>query len=310
MALAVKPAGVSHAYACLRALEGLIDERMNEDGGIDAATVAEVRALIGSGVGVDDGWAQVGVHPAGARRRELYVRIAGFARELLGAGGAEELFFMHKPPGLRLRFKGAPAGVVDAEVARWRRDGLVDGVEPGVYEPEERLFGGPRSMTFAHTLFTIDSLVWLDFHALSEQQPAWLLSLAMLRPVFEGLGVVGWEDIGVWDGVRRHAGRRLPEHAVAPEYVNVARSLRAVWADPGAVVDPGVAEILEPYAGALRAAASGWRAGYFGRRGAELGPRAALAVHVVFHWNRGALSGGLQALLAESLAERIGDDGR
>ncbi len=48
----------------------------------------------------------------------------------------------------------------------------------------------------------------------------------------------------------------------------------------------------------------------FCQRGASLGPRAAATFYVIFHWNRAGLYPTEQALLAESLSERILDDVR
>lgn len=236
----------------------------------------------------------------------------------------DDFFFMNKPPGMRLRFRPAAAGcavnLADAlhtEVARWRADGLIDYVEPGVYEPESRLFGGPESMSFVHALFTVDSLIWLDYHACRAVEgeaitPAWLVSLAVLRTVFAGLDITEWEDIGVWDCIRRAAGRRLRGDEVSlPTYSKVAGDIRDVWSRRSQLVDelhPAVQATVARHDSALLTGAARWRSGYFCQRGAALGPRSAAAFYVIFHWNRAALSRTEQALLAESLSERVVDD--
>jgi thiopeptide-type bacteriocin biosynthesis protein len=270
-------------------------------------------------------WLQIGIRPSEdlALRRELCQRIAGVARRLLSESAVDNFFFMHKSPGMRLRFErgqGSPYGLEEAlyeEVAHWNAEGLVEGVEPGLYEPESQLFGGQTSMKYVHALFTVDSLIWLDYHSCRTVDdetisPAWLVSLAALRPVFAGLDITGWEDIGVWDRIREMAGRRLGEVQVSlPMYAKVADELRDTWSHKNRILDglhPAVAAIVAHHDSALLTGAARWRSGYFCNRRASLGPRAAAAFYVIFHWNRAALSHTEQALLTESLAERIFDD--
>jgi thiopeptide-type bacteriocin biosynthesis protein len=270
-------------------------------------------------------WLQIGIRPSEdlALRRELCQRIASVARRLLRESAVDNFFFMHKSPGMRLRFEREQSslhGLEEAlyeEVAQWNAEGLVESVEPGVYEPESQLFGGQMSMKYAHALFTVDSLIWLDYHscrAIDDEaiSPAWLVSLAVLRTVFAGLDITGWEDIGVWDCIREMAGRRLGEAQVSlPMYANVAGELRDVWSHKDRIVDelhPAVKAIVVRHDSALLTGAARWRSGYFCHRSASRGPRAAAAFYVIFHWNRAALSHTEQALLAESLSKQIFDD--
>jgi lantibiotic biosynthesis dehydratase-like protein len=127
-------------------------------------------------------WVRVGVTPAAGADARLYGRLEEVACELLGTGAAADFFFVHKAPGLRIRFAlhgdAATAArlreLVYARAEEWLRDGLVAHTEAGVYEPEEHLFGGPVSMRSVHRLFTVDSLAWLGFHASDEKSlPAW-----------------------------------------------------------------------------------------------------------------------------------------
>ncbi|WP_374984088.1 thiopeptide-type bacteriocin biosynthesis protein [Streptomyces fradiae] len=162
------------------------------------------------------GWAQVGIAPDGAHAwPALYRRLAGTARELTASGSADDFFFVHKPPGLRVRFH-APgpdgADALRAELVRLlgtAREGWAEPV-PSVYEPESYLYGGARSMAYAHRLHTADALAWPDHHT-GERPPAnWRVSLTLLRAVLDGLGVVGWEHRGVWEAVREEAGAAAP----------------------------------------------------------------------------------------------------
>jgi thiopeptide-type bacteriocin biosynthesis protein len=268
-------------------------------------------------------WIQIGVRPSndGLARRELFGIIAATANTLLNDEAIANFFFMHKPPGIRLRFEQGRRGAPDladwlyGEVARWRSEGLVDLVEPGVYEPESALFGGPQSMRFVHALSTVDSTIWLDFHSRTRPESeagdeAWLVSLAVLRSVFDGLDIVGWEDLGVWERIRTSAGRRLaPGMTDLPGFADLARHVRAVWSrsdDPLDHLGPGIGRTVAASRGAIHLAAAQWRSGYFNTRAARIGPRAAAAYFVIFHWNRGAIPAERQALLTEVLARGEG----
>jgi hypothetical protein len=136
----------------------------------------------------------------------------------------------------------------------------------------------------------------------------------MLGKVFAALDITGWEDIGVWHQIRGTAGRRLGAVKDSlPMYAEVAPDIRDVWSRIDQIVDefhPSVKEILARHDSAILTGAAQWRSGYFRRRTASLGPRAAAAFYVVFHWNRAALSRTEQALLAEALSERTIDDAR
>lgn len=264
-------------------------------------------------------WVQrgVGLPDDPERRRVLYGRVAALVRDRLADGTARNAFFLHKPPGLRLRLQRAAAGgdlddVVDRALTSWQDAGLVGTVEHGVYEPESTLFGGPRSMEFVHALFTVDSLVWLDRHAGprgADASPAWLVSLAALRSVLTGLEITGWEDLGVWAEVRDRAGRRLADDDRAT-YAGSADAVRDVWTRRDLIpllLDATAATAVAEHEAALLDGARRWLAGYFTRPGVAVGPRAAVAMYVVFHWNRGGLTPTEQALVAEALAQRPAD---
>ncbi|GAA0647950.1 hypothetical protein GCM10010174_84190 [Kutzneria viridogrisea] len=254
-------------------------------------------------------WTQLGL---GGVRAALYPELARCARSLLARGEVTDFFFMHKPPGLRVRFaaaQGRAAAVreqVRREADRWRREGLVAEVSPGLYEPEAHLFGGPASMRHVHRLFTVDSLAWLDHLAVAEgRAPNWVVSLLMLRSVFSGLEVAGWEDRDVWARVRDCAHRTLPGELTTGPTATACRELRARWRAPEelrAALPERAQEVLRAHDAAVRPVLADWRTEYFASERARVGPREAASYHVVFHWNRGRLTGGRQALIAEALA--------
>jgi thiopeptide-type bacteriocin biosynthesis protein len=253
-------------------------------------------------------WVQVGVSPAPGALDELRGRLAGLARDLLGDGRASNFFFMHKHPGMRLRFETAGAdrqrlaSRLHLLLERWRSDGVVALVLPAVYEPEAHLFGGPVSMRSVHRLFTLDSLAWLGDRGTG----SWATSMCLLRPLFAGLGVEGWEDRDVWDRVRWQTYRRLPSAVTGLDaFGGAAGGLRAAWRAPSQLrrqFGPEAGGLLAEYEGAVRPEVERWRADYFETPDAYVGPREALAYYIVFHWNRARLDGRRQALIAEALA--------
>ncbi|MFB7629630.1 thiopeptide-type bacteriocin biosynthesis protein [Streptomyces sp. NPDC056149] len=271
-------------------------------------------------------WVQFNLAPEPERQPPVYDWLNAVARELLAAGRARNFFFMHKEPGLRVRFEASDGevGALRAELERrfaerggWRLSPL--GV---VYEPEQYLFGGHASMGHVHRLFTVDSLAWLDHYARRPgprgEAAAWRVSLLLLREVISGLGVVGWEHRGVWEAVREDTGRRLPDGAHGEEagggeragWQRAVEGIRLFWERSGEEMlasFPGEErESLAERAVAVGEAARQWRTGYFESGTATTGPRRAAAFAVIFHWNRARMSYARQCLLAEALA---GDEG-
>ncbi|MFF9570688.1 thiopeptide-type bacteriocin biosynthesis protein [Streptomyces sp. NPDC014685] len=260
-------------------------------------------------------WVQVNLAPRSHAWPRLYDRLAGTARGLLDAGLAQEFFFMHKPPGLRVRFQAPGAvGFVPLRTELLDRlkefDGLAAPPVCAVYEPESYLFGGPAAMPGVHEVFTADSLAWLDRHARradgeGHTVPDWRLSLALLRELFDGLHIVGWEHRGVWEAVRTDTGRSFPGGLRDDALRQAAHGIRTYWERPRAQWPDGLPEAWrgwgEQHGEAMRRAADHWRTGYFESGEAVRGPRRAAAHAVIFHWNRGRLSLARQSLLAEAL---------
>ncbi|WP_405803217.1 thiopeptide-type bacteriocin biosynthesis protein [Streptomyces sp. NBC_01187] len=255
---------------------------------------------------------------AGARHF-LYGELSATAREFLGAERARNFFFMHKEPGIRVRFE-APAGEVEplrsGLVRRFARcEGLSEAPVCVVYEPEHYLFGGHASMTYVHDLFTLDSLAWLDHHlhhpGREGQLTGWRHSMLMLREVFTGLGIVGWEHRGVWEAVRAQAGRGVRSAAVGTAdratRQRAAQGIVAHWRTTREDALKGFPSerraALARHAEAALLAADSWRTGYFEAGEATVGPRVAAAYFTVFHWNRGLVSLARQSLLTDALAD-------
>ncbi|MFF3341445.1 thiopeptide-type bacteriocin biosynthesis protein [Streptomyces flavidovirens] len=264
----------------------------------------------------DAGWVQLNVAWDASGPSRPYVHLAAAAQEAFGTGLARDFFFMHKPPGLRIRFRAAEPSrmpLLHATVMRHlplgREGEATARPVAGVYEPETYLFGGPLSMPYVHALFTVDSRAWLDLHTAVAGDPApsdWRVSLTLLRAVFDGLGIVGWEHRGVWHVVREETGRRLSDGLREPARQRAADGIRAYWDqsadDQLAALPKAWQDVLGPHREAVSKAAERWRTHYFASGDATVGPRRAAAHHVIFHWNRGRLSTARQCLLTEALA--------
>jgi thiopeptide-type bacteriocin biosynthesis protein len=272
---------------------------------LDAGLTAVRRSLSGSP------WTQLGLAVAQSRQREFYLALSEVAHRLLDAGTAGNFFYMHKPPGIRIRFEPIAEepeplrGEVLAAARRWQADGLVTAVEHGIYEPEEQLFGGKSSMIYVHRLFTADSLSWLEYRQGDLPDcPPWLFSLHSIRALLDGLGIVGWEDLQVWQKIRHRAGRRLPAQVTdTAQYREAAAGIRKAWQQiqERAAGQVG-ADLLDRVHAEVRPAAAQWRAGYFLTAEADVGPCNGAAIAVIFHWNRGGLSPLRQGLVTEALA--------
>lgn len=232
---------------------------------------------------------------------------------------ADDGFFVHKSPGLRLRLRTDLARAAELDrlltdtLDGFTRRQLIEGWYPSVYEPERSLFGGPVSMRSVHRVFTADSLAWTGFHGLAAPAgPVWAMSLLMLGSLLSALDIVGWEDRNVWDHLRVNAGRVVSDQARrAAAMSRLAAVLRHHWDNPDAtrarLSEPAQA-LAEEYAQAVRAEAPRWIGEYFRAPGAWLGPRAVAAHTIVFHWNRAALPAHHQALLVAALAVPPGHD--
>ena len=265
-------------------------------------------------------WLQFNLAPAPGARLAAYAEIRALSQEFLADGRVRNVFFMHKEPGLRVRFEADSPDPGPLRAALLRRlrasEALCRPPVCTVYEPEHYLFGGPASMPYVHGLFTVDSLAWLDHHLASpdreSQLTAWRHSLLLLRECFTGLGIVGWEHRGVWDEVRARTGRGVRGSGPAgPEALaarrRAAAGIVACWRAPRERILTAFPEdrreTIAAHADAAREAGERWRQGYFESGTATLGPRAAAAYATIFHWNRGFLSTARQGLLTDALAE-------
>jgi thiopeptide-type bacteriocin biosynthesis protein len=266
----------------------------------------------------DSRWIQMGARPADIRnKKEVYRLVLDQVRELLDQNRISNFFFLHKPPGLRLRFETRSTNLRSlrlnlwATFGEWQERELIADLTPAVYEPESYLFGGTRSMRFVHDLFTVDSLTWLDFHITNTAlQPgaAWAMSLIMLRQIFGHLGITGWEVLDVWERIRDKTGRSLPAEVRDSEsFETCSQQIQAAWENGEAFRDQLPAELndrLNTFNSATSLLLSRWLSEYFQTSHATIGPREAAAFFTIFHWNRAGIPLARQALLTEALLRR------
>lgn len=223
--------------------------------------------------------------------------------------GAESIFFMRKPPGLRLRLRLTSSGRVDVarivgeSLERIVDDGLIGPPTVGCYEPEEFVFGGPGNMRVAHRIFELDSTMWLQYLAeCGVPAPNDRLSLTALASlaVLRAYDVDPLEELDVWNKVSTWCGRKLPgvDAQVAKQidaFAGFVESLRRGLGAPPALTGPldlftqGMAEIAQ----ALPSP---------GSAGATTGQRTFLALTTIFGWNRAGLTLPLQVVLTTALA--------
>ena len=253
-------------------------------------------------------WIQFGLERP---TKAVYAELAATVRTLLADHDIVDFFFMHKEPGLRVRFAVQPGKTdsvqkkIRVTLDRWQVAGLIGSASPGIYEPESALFGGPISMEYVHQLFTRDSLIWLDYHAGIYDVPSWALSLIMLRAVFDGLHIVGWEDRGVWGRVRDIGHRKLAQTSDQESPAQAMEQLRNWWSSvhtATAQLPEPVQQLVASYKDDVQLLTQRWWSDYFKTDKATVGPREAASYYVIFHWNRAALKLGRQILFTEALA--------
>lgn len=186
-------------------------------------------------------WIQIGICPARRRGPQVYAKLFALASQLLKYSLISNFFYMNKPPGLRVRFQTGPelrqelGAALRQRIGEWQADGIAERVTGGTYEPEQTLFGGPESMRYVHRLFTVDALAWLAFIGSAclpaQPCPPWAFSLAMISGLLDGLEIVDWEDLDVWERIRRQAYRTLPAGLASGTVAAAASGLQACWAE-------------------------------------------------------------------------------
>lgn len=265
--------------------------------GVPTAALGAWRdAVVGAGLAAladrvePSGWVQVDLTLAGQLvDGPLGERLS----EWVTSGLAANVWYIHKPPGVRLRLQGdrerlrsEVGAVLDGMVA----GGTAAGWRFGDYLPETHLFGGTVGMALAHRFFTADSLAVLAYHRARAERAARLSPVAFSYLLLDGcltrLVPDPWERWDVWSRLR-WTGRVL-DHGVAPTLPeDVVGWVRAVRAFPGPWPGASGAEqaILSDYQDRMDAlAVETTDAIAAGEPVANL--RRSLPFWIVFHWNR------------------------
>jgi thiopeptide-type bacteriocin biosynthesis protein len=263
-----------------------------------------------------NGWVQANVTLQGtpeAYRGFLAAAFDANFERLRIDGQATAFFFMHKPPGLRLRLHGNQrqlTAVLSERLVRLQADGCIQRHVFDFYEPETALFGGPTGMAFAHQFFTADSLAVLGyFRDACDGAPAMrpqMASTAVLDILLRSVLGDAFELWDVWNGVKDLRGDSVPlsagDERAALAGLALSRSLPAAPAEPAWLVR------YRADLDALGAAIAAVRA----EAGLGFPLRRVLQFWVLFHWNRmgfdvrtqGALAARMATLLAPGVAHR------
>lgn len=206
------------------------------------------------------------------------------------------LWFVRKPPGLRIRARTEVGGkdVLSRIVTGLRDDDIVVSAHEGVYEPEARRFGGERAMERVHSFFHVDSRGFITWHlqrARARLPPA-VASLGVVATLFDR--VLAGADSETWDAWANLASLHGIEHhrtTARPLLPPTFAQLHAMAADHESAV-------LTDYDRGCDALAEGVdvlrREGGF-----HVGVRAFVADVALFHWNRWGIAHDERIALCE-----------
>jgi thiopeptide-type bacteriocin biosynthesis protein len=255
-------------------------------------------------------WIEFRVAVADEQRSAWYGALLAEVRALRRDALVRNFFFVHKQPGLRVRFETGPREreMAGARLRHWldeqRARGVVQEWGPAVYEPEQHLFGGSASMRSVHRLFTADSLVWLEHHSAPKpDSSSWALALAMLKSLLTELHVHDYEDRDVWDRLREQTYRRFPGKEPG-DWARISRDLRRLWHSPDrllSLLGPSSQALADSFRAQARDECGTWRRDHFQAPGATVGVREAAAFFAVFLWNRARVSLDVQIATSEAL---------
>lgn len=180
---------------------------------------------------------------------------------------------------------------------------------PSLYEPETTAFGGAEGMDISHALFHTDSAGALDYlHRMrtadSMSLDAKAVSLIVVSLFLRAAGQEWSEQGDVW--ARVEVKRPLPDD-IHPERVTAMSGPLRKLLMINAVFALAAGGPLAPYTkwitGMQRGAQTLAQAGREGRL--NLGTRAILARHILFHWNRMGFSTDQQAIWARAARETM-----
>lgn len=247
-------------------------------------------------------WCQISVH-LDSLGLQWYLFVLGDfqdrARHWIEQGIVDQFYFVHKPPGARVRFLGDRAALLpelSSAFDQLARDGQIGAWSRGLYDTEPYQFGGQTGIGIAHRFFTVESLAVLAFHRQRLRGDAsldpFVFSLLLIDLLLREVTGDAWERWDVWCRMES-TGRALrlsdEAQAAAIERSRVARqAIGDVIGDPERAIrglSSGERRIVDEYRRALPAIAS--ELNHAHDHGQLLwGVRTILPFWIVFHWNR------------------------
>jgi protein-L-isoaspartate(D-aspartate) O-methyltransferase len=209
-------------------------------------------------------------------------------------------WFTRKSAAWRLRLGNPTTRFVDALIARLAQQPQASACAATTYEPEIVAFGGPESMTAAHTLFAVDSQLVLEHLAAAGDTHRRELPFILATRLMRAAGLEWHEQGDCW---ARLAGKRTADGAEpGPALIgSVEQLLLASQDTPGS-----------PLAGRPAWTAAMEQAGHHLADLAATGTltrglRAVIATHLLFLFNRHGVSGHDQYLLAAAARHAVFD---
>jgi thiopeptide-type bacteriocin biosynthesis protein len=241
--------------------------------------------------------------PALASARRVFGALGPLLDDFRTDGGLQRFHFMRKPPDVRLRLEGpAPhddlVPAIEVLLRGLAADGAVADFFTSVYEPETRLFGGPRAMSLVHDYFEVDSRAWMDHDRLQAAGAARLTVDDLTTAVLNELFALTLDDRGeVWDtwcNVRTVIGGEIG--ALTPDPITA--QFPAGLAKVASIAERA---ILDRYGSANRHLATGLR-DLWGSGQLDCGLRGMLPFVGIFHYHRYGLDAHRQVAQAVAMA--------
>jgi thiopeptide-type bacteriocin biosynthesis protein len=224
-------------------------------------------------------------------------------------GRFDQFFFMRKPPGLRLRFRGSElVKRLEPVLVAWLEDAerrnLIRSFRFAIYEPETYLFGGPVGMDVAHDQFNRDSRLVLHYETLADSNSVELardeLTLQLMNDLFRHFADDQSELWDIWQRIW-HGHGCPPLAPSASDRLERDRALLAGHLSSGSqLLEWGRADNKQ-IARRLHAAEVAGRL--------RCGPRAWLSLACTFHWNRLGLSFEARLPLLASMLQLLDPHG-
>jgi thiopeptide-type bacteriocin biosynthesis protein len=247
-----------------------------------------------------DGWQQI-------VRSDVGNRIRAWLQDRPGRG----FFFLHKAPGLRVRFCGVDDGcapVLNEALDGLLADGAITAWTSGPYDAEVTQFGGVTGLSLTHRWFTAESFAVLDHHRWRLHGTArigsGLFSLMLIDRLLRRL-CDDWERWDVW--CKLSLTGRLAVDAARTVSPSRARAARVLLSHPSRILaaaseperklfaryDAALDEIVPDLVAAVDAGLLLW------------GLREILPFWIVFHWNRMRFDLATQESLAAQMVAAL-----